>query len=131
MHDSCESLDVSVCHTIRNMTSPSICQFHDLSVYEPKHDLTWYSICPSVCLLSVLSIQPSAKFTVKTPMSIAGQYFPKSNSWENSLPSVHHQIHLLVHQEVCQSLSPSAENLSKFPGNNGEKNAVITWMKSH
>ena len=71
MHDSGESLDVSVCHTISNMTSPSICQSHDSSVCQPKHDSTWNSIHLSVCLSSVLWIQPSAKFTVKIPMSIA------------------------------------------------------------
>ena len=48
-----------------------------------------------------------------------------SNTWKNSFPSIHHWIHLPIHQEVC--LSPchhQAENLLKFPGNNGEKNAV-------
>ena len=33
MHDSGESLDVSVCHTISNMTSTSICQ---LTEFQPK-----------------------------------------------------------------------------------------------
>ena len=38
MHDSGESLDVSICYTISNMTSPSISQSHDLSVCQPKTD---------------------------------------------------------------------------------------------
>ena len=46
MPDSGESLHVSVRHTINNMTSPSICQSHDLSVCQPKCDSTWNSIHP-------------------------------------------------------------------------------------
>ena len=74
MHDSGESQDVSVCHTI-NTTSPSVCQLHDSSVRQPKHDSTWNSIHLSVCPSSVLSVQPSAKIMVKIPMSIAVQNF--------------------------------------------------------
>ena len=70
--DSGDSLDVSVCHAI-NMTSPCICQSHDLSVCQPKHDSTWNFVHLSVCLMSVLSIQQSVKFMVKIPMSIAAQ----------------------------------------------------------
>ena len=75
MHDSGEFQDVSVCQTVSTMTSPSICQSHDSSVCQPKHD-TWNSIHLSVCLLSVPSIQPLAKFTVKVPTCIAVQHFP-------------------------------------------------------
>ena len=60
MHDSSESQDMTVCHTISTMTYLSICQSHDSSLCQPKHDSTWKSIHPSVCLLSILSIQPSA-----------------------------------------------------------------------
>ena len=72
MCDSGESPDVSVCRTISTMTSPSVCQSHDLSVFQSEHESTWNSIHPSVCLLSIPSIQPSAHFMVKTTMSIAG-----------------------------------------------------------
>ena len=41
-------------------------------------------------------------------------------TWENSFPSVHHQIHLLIHQTV----HPSAENVSEIPSNHGDKNVV-------
>ena len=44
MHDSGESLDVSVFHTV-TMTSPSVCQSHDSSVCQPKHDSTWNCVC--------------------------------------------------------------------------------------
>ena len=37
MCDSGESLDISVCLTISNMTSPSVCQLHDLSVCQPSN----------------------------------------------------------------------------------------------
>ena len=70
MNVSGESLDVSVCHTV-NMTSLSVCQLHDLSVCQSNHDSTWNSVHPSICLLSVASIQPSAKFTVKIHTSFA------------------------------------------------------------
>ena len=76
MHDSGESPDVSICHTISNMTSLSICQLHDSSVCQPKCDSTWNSIHPSVCLSSVLSVQQLAKFMAKIPMHIAVQNFP-------------------------------------------------------
>ena len=70
MHDSGESLDVSVCHTV-NTTSPSACQSHDLFVCQPKCDSSWNSISPSVCPSSAQSIQPSAKFMTKICTSIA------------------------------------------------------------
>ena len=99
MHDLGESPYVSVCHTISDMTSPSICQLHDSSVCQPNSHSTWNSIHPSVCLSSIPSVQPSPKFTVKIPMGIA-----KSNSWGNSLLSMYHWIHLLSHQAVHPSL---------------------------
>ena len=71
MHDSGGSQDVYVCHTVHHMTSLSICQSHHMSVCLPKHELTWKSIHMSVCPSSVLSVQPSAKFMMKIPMSIA------------------------------------------------------------
>ena len=70
----CQSPESLVCHTIIT-TSPYICQLHDSSVCQPKHDSTWNSTCLSVCSLSVPSIQPSANFTVKIPMSIPVQNF--------------------------------------------------------
>ena len=63
MHDSGESQDVSVCHTI-NMTSLSIYQLHDSSVCQHKCDSTWNSVHQSVCPSSVSSVQPSAKYMV-------------------------------------------------------------------
>ena len=90
MHDSIESPDLSISHTVSTMTSPSICQSHDSSVCEPKHDSTWNSIHPSVCSSSVLSVEPSAKFMVKIPASIAGQNSQMSESQKNSLLSVCH-----------------------------------------
>ena len=64
-------LDVSICHTISTMTSPSICQLHDSSVCQPKCDSTWNSVHPSVCLSSVPSAHPSANFMMKKATSIA------------------------------------------------------------
>ena len=64
MHDSGESPDVSICHTVSNMTSGSICQSHVLSVSQPTCDSTWKSVHLSAGLLSVPSIQPSARFMV-------------------------------------------------------------------
>ena len=72
MCDSDESPDVSVCHIISTMTSPSKCQSHDSSVSQAKCDSTWKSIHLSVCLSSIPSIQPLANFMVEIPMSIAG-----------------------------------------------------------
>ena len=72
----CQSHDSYVCHTII-MTSLSICLLHDLSVCQPKHDSAWNSVCLSVCLLSVPSVLPSARFMVKMPMSIPVRSFPK------------------------------------------------------
>ena len=107
---------MSVCHAI-NMTSLSICQLHDSSVCQPKHNSTWNSIYPSVYVLSVLSIQPSAKFMVKIPMSV--QYPEK-------FLSIHTSSDSSVDPSGSPSVtsSPSAENLSKTLGNHGEKNAV-------
>ena len=125
MCDSGESPDVSVCHTVSTMTSPSVCQSHDLSVCQTRHDFTWKSVHLSVCLLSLLSIQPSAKFMVKIPMSITGQHFPKSNSQENSLLSVHHWICLSILQAVCESLCHhQLKTPSKLSSNLGEKTAA-------
>ena len=76
IHDSGESQDVSVCHTISNVTSLSVCQLHDSSVCQSKPDSSWNSVHQSVCPLSVLSVQPSAILTVKIPMSIHVQNFP-------------------------------------------------------
>ena len=123
MCDSGESLDVSVCHTV-NMTSPSICQPHDLPVYQPKCDSTWNSIHLSVCSSSVLSIQPSAKFTVKTPTIITGQNFPKVQFLGKflSICTLSDSSVDLGSPSVTSSLS--AENLSTIPGNNGENNTV-------
>ena len=64
----CQTYNSSVCHTII-LTSPSVCQLHDSSVCQPKCDSTWNSIWKAVCLLSVPSVLPSAKFMVKMPMS--------------------------------------------------------------
>ena len=98
MCDSGESPYVSVCHTVSSMTSPSICQMHELSV---RFHL---ELCLSVCPLSIPSIQPSAKFTVKVSMSIAVQNFPKIHFLGNSVPSIHHWICLSIQQAVHQSL---------------------------
>ena len=48
MCDSGKSPDVSICHTVSNMASLSICQLHDLSVCQPKHDSIWISVHLSV-----------------------------------------------------------------------------------
>ena len=121
-HDSGESLDVSICHTISNMTSPSICQSHDLSVCELKHDSIWNSIHHSVCPSSVLSIQPS---TVKMPKSIAGHNFLKGQ-FTGKFLSIHASSDSSVNPSGSPSVTPSlsAENPSKIPGNNGEKHTV-------
>ena len=91
MHDSGDSPDVSICHTVNTMTTLSLCQSHDSSVCQLKHDSTWNSV------------QPSARFMAKIPMSIPGQNFSKVQYIGKSLPSVLHWIHLLIHQTVCQS----------------------------
>ena len=70
MCDSGESPDVSICHTVNTM-SPSVCQSHDSSVCQPKCDSTRSSVHLSVYQSSVPSVQLSAKFMVKIPMSIA------------------------------------------------------------
>ena len=75
-HHVCESgkfPDVTVCHTISNMSSPSRCQWHDSSVCQPKGDSTWKSIQTSVCPSSIPSIQSSANFMVKIPMMMSCQ----------------------------------------------------------
>ena len=127
MHDSGESLDDSVYHTITNMTSPSVCESHDLSVCQPKHDSTWSSVCPSLCPSSVLFIQPSAKFMVIIPTSIAIQYFLKVQ-FTGKFPYICTSSDSSVDPSRSPSitLSPSAENPSIFPGNNGEKMWQIT-----
>ena len=92
MCDSGQSPDVSVCDTGSSMKSLSVCQLHDSSVCHPKCDSTWKSI------------QPSAKFMVKIPTSIPGPNSLKDQLPGNSLPSIHHQICLSIHQAVCQVL---------------------------
>ena len=106
------------------MTSPSICQSHDSSVCHPQCDSTWKSVSMSVCPLSVLSVQPSAKFMVKRPMSITGQNFPNVKNLGKIL-SIHTSLESSVNPSGSPSvtLSPSAENLLKFPSNHGEQNA--------
>ena len=125
----CQSHNLSVCHTI-NMTSPSICQSYDLSVCQPNHDSTWNSICLSVCLSSVLSIHPSGKFMVKIPMSIPVQNFPKHEN-QGKLLSICTSTDSSVNPSGSPSItsSPSAENLLKIPGSNGENNAVNNLHK--
>ena len=98
MHDSGESPDVSVCHTISYMTSPSVCQLHDSSVCQPNHESTWKSFYPSVCLSSVLSVQPSAKFTAHNYCWIK---FPES-PFHGEIP-----CHLYFIRFVCQSIRQS------------------------
>ena len=85
------------------MTSPSICQLRGLSVCQPKCGDTWNSVCLSVCPSPVLSIQPSAKFMVKMPTSIPVQNFLKQENMGKLFPSLHHQIHLSIHQAVHPS----------------------------
>ena len=124
MHDSGESQDVPVCHTV-NMTSLSICQPHDSSVCQPKHDHAWSSVCLSVCLLSVLSVQPSARFMVKILVSIAGCNFPKvqiPTKFLSVCTSLDSSVNPSGSLLVTSSLS--AENPLKFPDNHGEKKAV-------
>ena len=101
IHDSGKSPDVSICHTISSTNSPSVCQLHDSSVCQTMHNSIWKFIHPSECPSSILSIQPSAKFMVKVPRSIAVSKFPTVQIPENSFPSVHHQICLSCHQAVC------------------------------
>ena len=125
MCDSGESPGVSVCHTFRSMNCPSICQFHDSFVCQSIHSSTWKYIHPSVHLLSVPSIQPSAKFTVKVTRHVAGPNFWKVQIL-GKLPSVHTSSHLSVNPSgsLSSTPSPSAENLSKFPGNYRERNTL-------
>ena len=56
MCDSGESPDVSVCHIVSSMTSPSVCQSHE---FQPKCDSTWKSVCLSVCPSTIPSIHLS------------------------------------------------------------------------
>ena len=123
MCDSGESLDVSIYHTISTMTSPSICQSHDSSVCQPKHDSTWNSVHLSVCPPSVPCVQPSAKFMVKIPMSIAVQNFLKVQ-FKGKFLSICTSLDLSVNPSDSPSVtpSPSAENLLKFPSHMGK-----TW----
>ena len=124
MSDSGESLDVSVCRTI-NMTDLSICQLHDSTTCQPQCDSTWNSICPSVYLSSVLSVQPSAKFMVKIPTRIpVGNFL--NTQYLGKLLSVHKSSDLSFHPSGSLSItsSLSAEHRSKFPSNHGEKNMV-------
>ena len=100
MHDSGESQDVSVCHTI-TMTSPSICQLHDSSVCPPKCDSTWNSICPSVCPLSALSVQPSAKIHSDNTHEYCCMKFPKHLN-PRKIP-----FHLFIIRFICQSIMQS------------------------
>ena len=79
-------------------------------------------ICQYVCH----HFHPSnhiAKFMVKIPTSIAGQNFPKVQYLGN-FPSIHTLSDSSVDPSGSPSvsLSPSAENTSKFPSNHGEKN---------
>ena len=53
MHDSGESPDVSVCHTISSMTSPSICPSHSLCV---NTNMVPPGICLSISMSVVHSI---------------------------------------------------------------------------
>ena len=131
MHDSGESEDVSICHTISTMTSPSVCHLHDLSVCQLKHDSTWKPIHQSVCPSSVPSIQPSAKFMVKVAMSIAGQNFSKIQ-FLGKFPSIQTSSDSSVNPSGSPSVapSPSAENPLKFPSKNGEKNAENDLQKN-
>ena len=71
---------------------------------QPNLDSTMKSLHLSVYPSSITFIQPSAKFRVKILMSIAGQNFKKSKTWENSIPCLPHWICLLIHQAVSQSL---------------------------
>ena len=120
MHDSGESPDVSICHTVSSMNSPSACQSHDSSVSQPSCDSIWKSVHPSVCLSSIPSIRPSAKFTVKIPRSIAQlnflnvQILGKFSSVRTSLNSS-----VDPSGSPSSTLSTSVENPLKFPRNNG------------
>ena len=90
--------------SVISSTSLSVCQLHDLSGSQSKHDSTWKSVCMSVYPSSIPSFQPSAQFMVKVPRSIAGKKYPVVHLLEKSLPSVHHWINLLYHQAVCHPL---------------------------
>ena len=122
MHDSGESPDGSVCHTVSTTTSPSVCKSYDSSVCQLKSDSTWNSICQSVCPLSFLSVQPSVKFMVKIPLSIAGQNFQNVQNQGKFLSICTSSDSSVNHSgSPSVTLSPSAEYLSEFHGNNGEK----------
>ena len=114
MHDSGESQDVSVCHTI-NMTSLSICQLHDSSVCQHKCDSTWNCVHQSVCPSSVSSVQPSAKYMVSENTN--EYYFSKFPYVQN--PERFLSIYTSSDSSVdppgspSVSLSLSAENPSK------------------
>ena len=56
IHHSGESLDLSVCHTISNMTSQSACQLHDSSVCQPQMQFH-LELHPSVSMSVVSSVQ--------------------------------------------------------------------------
>ena len=99
------------------MTSLSICQSHDCLSVNP---IVILSRSPSVhrCLLSILSVQPSAKFTVRIPMSIPGRKFLKVQI-PGKFPSIHTSSDLSVDPSGSLSVTPSASpgNPSKFPSN--------------
>ena len=134
MHDSGESPDVSICHTVSTMTSSSICQLHDSSVCQSKHDSTWKSINPPVCPLSIPSIQPSAKFAVKIPMSIAVSSFLKVQ-FMGKFSSVHTSSDLSVdpsgsHHSHCHHQLKTHQNSpnGKLPAQNPSKNTHSPYI---
>ena len=114
-----QSRILSVYHTII-LTSLSLCQLQDSSVCQPTCDVIRPPIWPTVCLLSVTSVLPSANSMVKMPMSIPVQKFPHELN-PGKLPSICISTDLPV---LSVNSSPSAKNLSKFRCNYGEKNAV-------
>ena len=81
---------------------------------------------PSISMSIISSIiQRSAKFMVKIPTSIPGQNILKLQI-QGKFLSIRISLDSSVSPSDSQSVtpSPSAENPSKFPGNNGEKNMV-------
>ena len=107
----CQTYNSYVCHSLIQ-TSLSICQLHDSSVCQPKCDSTWNSVWKAVCPSSVLSVLPSAKFMVKTPMSSPIQKFPYMQH-PGKLPTIHTSMDSSVNPpgSLSITLSPSDESL--------------------
>ena len=116
----CQSHIKSVCHT-NIPTSPSVHQLQDLSVCQPTCDVTRTTVWLTVCLLSVMSVLPSANSTVKMPTSIPVQKFLHALNL-GKLPSVCTTMDSSVHHSDSPSInsSPSAANPLKIPCNYGE-----------